>query len=233
MTTRMLTVGLILALGVAHRAGAATPVPHTFAAGTPAKAAEVNANFQSVVAQIAAAMPTGTVLPFAGSEAPPGFLLCDGAAVSRVEYAELFAVVAISFGGGDGVNTFNVPDLRSRLPMGAGQGPGLSSHELAETGGEEAHALTVGELASHTHGATSAQAAHKHRMQASAGIAAADLRTATGFAGWSNGAYGFTDGVNLVEASTPAITTTVDAAGSGTAHNTLPPFLALNWIIKI
>ena len=66
--------------------------------------------------------PPGVVLPYGGASAPTGWLLCDGAAVSRTTYAGLFAVIASTFGDGDGSTTFNVPDLRSRTPLGAGTG---------------------------------------------------------------------------------------------------------------
>lgn len=61
-------------------------------------------------------MPTGVVLPFAGNSSPAGWLACDGAAVSRTTYASLFAAISTSFGVGDGITTFNLPDLRGRFP---------------------------------------------------------------------------------------------------------------------
>ena len=67
-------------------------------------------------------VPTGAEIPFAGSSAPVGWLLEDGAAVSRVTYAALFAVVGTTYGAGDGSTTFNVPDARGRVPLGAGTG---------------------------------------------------------------------------------------------------------------
>ena len=63
--------------------------------------------------------PTGGILPFAGETAPNGYLLCDGTAYSRTEYASLFSVIGVAYGIGDGVNTFNVPDLREAVPVGA------------------------------------------------------------------------------------------------------------------
>jgi microcystin-dependent protein len=116
MTRRKLAIVLPLAFLIAASAGAAPPVPHQFTSGTPARAAEVNANFEFVMERT---VPTGTILPYAGATAPPGFLLCNGAAVSRTTYAALFAVVAESFGRGDGANTFNVPDLRGTFARGA------------------------------------------------------------------------------------------------------------------
>jgi microcystin-dependent protein len=65
---------------------------------------------------------TGFILPYAGSSAPTGFLLCDGSAVSRTTYAALFAITSTSYGIGDGATTFNVPDLRSRAVIGVGTG---------------------------------------------------------------------------------------------------------------
>ena len=63
-------------------------------------------------------VPSGTVLPFAGTTAPIGFLLCSGQAVSRSTYPDLFAAIGTTYGAGDGSTTFNVPDLRGRVPAG-------------------------------------------------------------------------------------------------------------------
>ncbi len=65
---------------------------------------------------------TGLILPYAGSSAPTGFLLCDGSAVSRSTYAALFALTSTTYGVGDGSTTFNIPDLRSRMIVGVGTG---------------------------------------------------------------------------------------------------------------
>lgn len=96
-------------------------------------------------------MPIGMIVGYAGSVLPPGWLDCDGAAVSRVFYGELFAAIGTTWGVGDGVNTFNLPDLRSRTIFGVGQGVGLSAYALASQGGEESHVLTVAEMPGHTH----------------------------------------------------------------------------------
>ncbi len=65
-------------------------------------------------------VPTGAVLPYGGSSAPANFLLCDGSPVSRSTYATLFAIIGTTFGVGNGSTTFNVPDMRERVPVGAG-----------------------------------------------------------------------------------------------------------------
>ncbi len=97
-------------------------------------------------------IPTGGIIPYAGSTPPSGFLLCDGSQVSRTTYAPLFSIISTTYGVGNGSTTFNVPDFRSRVIVGTGpvQG-GLSARNRGEIGGEETHILTVGELAIHTH----------------------------------------------------------------------------------
>lgn len=107
-------------------------------------------------------LPSGTVLPYAGSSAPSGWLLCDGSAVSRTTYARLFAVIGTTFGAGDGSTTFNLPDTRGRSVLGAGSGTGLTSRALGATGGAETHTLTEDEMPSHTH----TQDAHTHTQNA-------------------------------------------------------------------
>lgn len=65
-------------------------------------------------------IPTGVILPFGGSTVPEGFLLCNGAAISRTTYAKLFAAIGTLYGAGDGATTFNLPDMRDRFAEGAG-----------------------------------------------------------------------------------------------------------------
>lgn len=76
--------------------------------------------------------PIGSILPYGGSTAPSGWLLCQGQAVSRVAYAELYAVIRTSFGSGDGSTTFNLPDLRNKAAMGAGTTGALGASQLAQ-----------------------------------------------------------------------------------------------------
>lgn len=99
-------------------------------------------------------MPPGLVLPYGGAAAPTGFLLCDGAAVLRSTYAALFTAIGTTFGPGDGSTTFNVPDLRGRVPMGVDGTAGRISSTpdtLGTNGGEERHTMTLTELVSHVH----------------------------------------------------------------------------------
>lgn len=100
--------------------------------------------------------PVGTIAPYGGSTDPAYWLICDGRAVSRTTYAELFAVIGTTYGTGDGSTTFNIPDLRGNVAVGAD-----TNYELGDSGGAETHlhatgnhTLTVAEIPNHTHAVT-------------------------------------------------------------------------------
>lgn len=97
------------------------------------------------------AVPAGTIQAYAGSTAPSGWLACDGSAVSRTTYSDLFTAIGTTWGAGDGSTTFNVPDFRGRALIGDGTGSGLTARTLGDTLGAETHTLTVDELPSHNH----------------------------------------------------------------------------------
>jgi microcystin-dependent protein len=86
---------------------------------------------------------------FAGSSAPTGYLLCDGTAVSRSTYSALFAITSTTYGVGDGTTTFNLPDLRTRVPVGKNATGTFAT--LGGTGGAETHTLTSAEMPAHVH----------------------------------------------------------------------------------
>jgi microcystin-dependent protein len=96
-------------------------------------------------------IPVGGLMPYAGATSPEGWLLCDGSAINRTTYANLFALIGTTYGSGNGTTTFNVPDMRSRLPIGAGAGTGLTSRALAATGGAESVVIASGNLPTHVH----------------------------------------------------------------------------------
>jgi microcystin-dependent protein len=98
----------------------------------PTAALEVNGRIKDKTGFI---MPVGTILPYGGETAPEGWLLCNGDAKSRTDFADLFAAIGTNFGQGDGSATFNVPDLRGRFPRGG--------EALGATGGSETHNHTV------------------------------------------------------------------------------------------
>ena len=92
----------------------------------------------------------GQIMIFAGNVAPAGFAICDGSLLSIADNAALFAAIGTSYGG-DGKDTFAVPDLRGRAPIGRGQGRGLSPYQIGESVGVEQVELTVAQLPSHGH----------------------------------------------------------------------------------
>jgi microcystin-dependent protein len=85
-------------------------------------------------------LPVGAILPYIGSSAPSYFKLCDGSAISRTTYAALYAIIGTTYGTGDGSTTFNLPDLRNRIPLGSGTATKVatfasrSSNEITVTG---------------------------------------------------------------------------------------------------
>jgi microcystin-dependent protein len=168
---------------------------------------------------LASALPSGTVVDFAGATAPGGWLACDGSSFPTATYPNLFAAIGYTFGG-SGAN-FNVPDLRGRTGIGAGQGSGLTNRTFAAVGGEEAHQLSIAELAAHTH----VQNAHTHTYR----YVGSDGTTGALFLTPNTGALT----MNYTAAQpTSSVAAVNQNTGSGTAHNTMPPFLVLNKIIK-
>lgn len=162
-------------------------------------------------------VPTGSIIDFAGSTAPTNWQLCDGSSHPTTgTFAALFAVIGYTFGG-SGAN-FNVPDLRSRVSIGAGQGASLSNRVLAATGGEENHVLTVAELAAHNHTATDSGHQHTYNW---VGVTGSNVVPGSGL------------GVNQPSTSIGYANISVANTGSGTAHNTMPPFVVLTKIIKL
>jgi microcystin-dependent protein len=147
----------------------------------------------------------GTVVHYGGSSTPPsGWLLCDGSAISRTTYSALFDIIGTTYGTGDGVNTFNIPDLRGRFILGKNVGltPLItrvpSPVDLGDTGGESDHVLTLNEMPAHTHSVNSN-----------------DQQTTNGSVGTNSGNTIWTSYV-----------------GGGQAHNTTPPYIVFNCIIK-
>lgn len=169
--------------------------------------------------------PAGTVTMFAGSSAPTGYLICDGQAVSRTNYAALFAVIGTSYGAGDGSTTFNVPNLMGRVPVGAGLGTGLTNRVLASQGGEESHTLTSDEIPSHSHSINDPGHSHTSRIGRDDG----NNSNNAGQAPPGDATTNILDGYSTTNNTTGI---TINSTGGGQAHNLMQPFLVLNYIIK-
>ena len=200
-------------------------------------------------------MPTGSILEYGGTTAPTGWLLCDGASVSRATYAALFAVIGTAYGSVDG-STFNVPDRRDRVAVGAGstytrgQAGGATTSTTSLNGshahGEATvgHALTEAQMPIHQHGgATDGQGSHDHGFISDVITASAGPNP-----GFSAGSlYNPTGTINVTQpAGVHFHNITTDFRGSNQAHahaitydgshqhttSTIQPYVASNFIIK-
>lgn len=92
----------------------------------------------------------GQITMFGGNFAPRGWAFCDGQLLSIAQNTALFSLLGTTYGG-NGMSNFALPDLQGRAPMHPGQGPGLSLHDLGETGGSESVSLIQSEIPSHSH----------------------------------------------------------------------------------
>jgi microcystin-dependent protein len=154
---------------------------------------------------------------FAGNFAPAGWMLCDGQLLPISENETLFQLIGTTYGG-DGQSTFQLPDLRGRLPLHMGQGSGLSNYIIGQNGGVETVTLTSSQIGSHTHPAQCSSGGGSPASDPAAGIWAPSDSTQ-----YSNAAAtGFIGG---------GIPTTI--AGGSQPHDNMIPFLCINYIISL
>lgn len=184
-------------------------------------------------------IPTGTVLPYAGSSAPSGYLLCDGSAVSRATYAALFAIVGTTYGAGNGSTTFNLPDLGGRVPAGkeasasrlTSAGSGVDGGTLGATGGAQTITLTAAEQASMPvtvtlSGTATGTVTSPTTLTNTSGQGALFGQSVVS---GSQSLYG-SSGTVSVDLSSGSGSGT--ATGSGGAHRNVQPTIVLNYIIR-
>src|SRR3977135_4488699 len=93
------------------------------------------------------------IFAFGGNFSPQGYLLCSGQLLAISQNTALFSLLGTTYGG-NGTTNFALPDLRGRVPVGQGQGPGLSNYSLGQVDGVENFALTTGQMPVHTHAIT-------------------------------------------------------------------------------
>ncbi|HEY5999198.1 MAG TPA: tail fiber protein [bacterium] len=151
---------------------------------------------------------------FAGNFEPWPWFFCDGRLLQIVQHTALFSILGTTYGG-NGTTTFALPDLRGRFPVGIGQGPGLSPHDLGEVAGTESVALTSNQMPAHTHQLQALNAAGTTSSPAGAVQAA---------------------GRNLYAAGSPNATLSgaaVSATGGSQPHPNMPPYLGINYIICV
>lgn len=167
-------------------------------------------------------MPTpfvGEIRLFAGNFAPAGWAFCDGSLMSIAENEVLFVLIGTTYGG-DGQSTFALPDLRGRVPLHMGQGPGLSNRVVGQSGGEELVTLTASQMPGHRHALRASTAA----ASGSAGVAGGLLATPA-----STRLYGTT----AAGAGATMAASAVAVAGGSQPHENRAPSLGLNFIIAL
>lgn len=158
-------------------------------------------------------IPYGTIIQSAAVNIPDGWLVCNGGSILKVTYMNLFNAIGYTYGGSG--NNFNVPDLQGRVIVGSGNGAGLSSRNLGNTGGEEQHTLTVNEIPSHSH--------TSNAVGGSVG-----LITANG----SNTAIDVDSSSIEPNIYAAPVALTINATGSGNSHNVMQPFIVFHYLIK-
>lgn len=220
-------------------------LPKSLTAKTEAKASDVMADLNAIVTQIngkldlenlaeslrTALIPTGTLLGTARSSAPTGFLLCQGQAVSRTTYAVLFAAIGTTYGAGDGVTTFNLPDYRGRALVGADAGAlrldGVSApRNLGQVGGNmwpQQHAHGAGGLSTGLENAL-----HSHTVPH---VFASARHEGSGFAYQNVEPVGNTNTSTESAFHAHAVVGTSANEGIGNGQN-MPPYQVANVMVK-
>lgn len=149
--------------------------------------------------------PVGEIKMWPTTTPPEKYLVCDGSLISRTTYADLFTVIGTAFGAGNGSTTFALPDFRHRAPFGY-DASNSKFNAIGKTGGEEAHTLTIDEMPSHNHD-----------------IGLTDVSSQRGYLSVYGSNYGV-DGIHAVGTSN---------RGGGQAHNNLPSYIAIPYIIRV
>ena len=157
-------------------------------------------------------VPAGTIIQSAAINVPDGWLNCDGTSCNKIFYADLFLAIGNVYGGEPTDLSFNLPDLRGRVGIGAGQGADLTNRIMGQKSGEETHVLSTGEMPSHSHSLI-------RRSNPDAG--AYD----TGDAHQDESSAATTDRSDLGLFNT-------NSTGSGLPHNNMQPFLVVRYLIK-
>ena len=158
-------------------------------------------------------IPAGTIIQSAAINVPGGWLNCDGSSLNTITYGYLFNAIGYTYGGSG--TSFNIPDMRGRVGIGAGTGPGLTARSLSATGGEETHTLTTNEMPSHSH--------TSNAVGGSLGLIKADG------ANTANDTDSTPGEPNLYAAP---VALTINNTGSGNAHNNMQPFIVVSYLIK-
>ncbi len=158
----------------------------------------------------------GEIRIFAGNFAPRDFALCNGQTIPISQNSALFAIIGNQYGG-DGRTEFAVPNLQDRVPMHAGQGPGLSNRRIGQSGGSNSETLTPAQVPDHGHALRSLGPPTQADPNASVGLGETNLYATPGAV------------VDLA----PGLVEPAGAAGTPQPHENRQPFLVLNFVIAL
>ena len=159
----------------------------------------------------------GSILLFAGNFEPLGWAFCNGQLLSIAQDTALFSLLGTTYGG-DGQTNFALPDLRGRVPIHFGQGPGLSNYDLGQSGGAENTTLTLNNLPPHNHSLNAVS---------EAGSTSAPAGAYLGNTGALDKEYNTTGTVVTMNAGA------IGATGQSQPFDNLPPYLAINYVIAL
>ena len=165
----------------------------------------------------------GAVKLFAGNFAINGYALCSGQSLPINQNQALFSLLGTTFGG-NGQTTFNLPDLRGRVPVGMGQGTGLSPRVLGQPGGSESVTLLTANVPAHSH-TLNATTATTSTATAGPGVLTGTLKA-------SDGEF-YTLPTQLEFATFSMNPGAVGSRGSGQPHNNIQPSLAISYLIAM
>ena len=158
----------------------------------------------------------GEIRMFAGNFAPNGWMFCEGAPLAIAENEVLFQLIGTTYGG-DGEETFNLPNLASRVPIHMGTGPDGTTYQLGEMAGTEQETLTVQQIPNHTHALTASESVASLQPPVSAVLAQSTV-------------------ADMYIQDTPdgaLAASSVQPVGGSQPHENTQPFLCINFIISL
>ena len=168
----------------------------------------------------------GEMRMFAGTFEPLGWAFCNGQMLSIVQNTALFSLIGTTYGG-DGQTTYALPDLRSRVAIGPGQGPGLSAYDVGATGGAESNTLSANNIGNHSHGLTGGVGILVSSQDGHTPIAINNFPAI-------NGDNIYSSATNNIAMAGASVALSAGPAGTNPQPvNNMKPYLGMNYIICI
>ncbi|MFT5422861.1 MAG: microcystin-dependent protein [Phycisphaerales bacterium] len=173
----------------------------------------------------------GEIAMFAGNFAPRNWAFCDGALLSIASNDALFSILGTTYGG-DGRTTFGLPDLRGRVPVSPGQGPGLSNYTLGQKTGVENVVLTAAQMPNHTHSVNTIVTANASPAEGDSASPGGKVWAKSGQGDPDYAAYDAATAAAMAPEAVSA-STTLDPAGGNAGHTNVQPVLGIYYIIAL